>query len=536
MFGIKISKKSTFIYLGVIGAIGLVLRLLYFDKLTFGYDQARDAFEALSIWRGDPIKVIGPTTDIRGLFHGPLYWYLISPFYHFSSGNPLLPRILMILINFINIFLIFFFAKKMFKNNFIALLSAFFFAVSYEAIQYSRWLSNPPPAIFAIALFFYGLWLVLSGVPLGLPLMIFAWSLSVNFQFFLVYQGIFLAFAFIYLYLKQKEKLIINIRKQYKYYLLSFLFFSPFILSEIKFKLQGLRAIISVIDTKTNTNAPITTKIIKFVNSLIQNISYNFTVHNLFLAKIILFIIIVWLIYSWINKYRFRKQFTFLFIWLMSPVIIYPLEKNNSYFLNIGITYPLVMMISLGLYEITEKFKFFKHLIIFGCLIIVFLTNYYLLSLNGYKGDMLFSVQDRQLLRDEYAVINYTYQASGGKQFAINSVTNPLFINTTWSYLYNFYGKKKFGCMPTWLGYPQDGTFGSEIVYTDMKERRGNLLYLIIEPGPGMPENYVKAFQQYEDVRSRLLETKKFGNLLVEKRILTNERNFSRDDLMMYVK
>jgi len=68
----------------IIFMVGILLRFAFFESATFGYDQARDAFASIGIFGDDPIKIQGPTTDIKGLFHGPLYWYLTAPFYFFS--------------------------------------------------------------------------------------------------------------------------------------------------------------------------------------------------------------------------------------------------------------------------------------------------------------------------------------------------------------------------------------------------------------------------------------------------------------------
>src|SRR3990167_2344087 len=171
----------------IIFMVGILLRFAFFESATFGYDQARDAFASIGIFGDDPIKIQGPTTDIKGLFHGPLYWYLTAPFYFFSGGDPLAARLILVMINVLSIFFIFHFSKELFKNTTMALISAFLFAVSFEAVQYSRWLSNPPPALLTIAIFYYGLWLSLQKKSIGIGLMFLGLALSVQFQFFLVY-------------------------------------------------------------------------------------------------------------------------------------------------------------------------------------------------------------------------------------------------------------------------------------------------------------------------------------------------------------
>lgn len=61
-------SKDTVIKILLLMVIALAVRLIHFEHTTFGYDQARDGFMALEIFGKDPIKLIGPSTDIGGLF------------------------------------------------------------------------------------------------------------------------------------------------------------------------------------------------------------------------------------------------------------------------------------------------------------------------------------------------------------------------------------------------------------------------------------------------------------------------------------
>jgi hypothetical protein len=54
-------------------SLALFLRLNNLGRISFSYDQARDAFFAQDILNGD-LKIVGPPTDIQGVFHGPLYY------------------------------------------------------------------------------------------------------------------------------------------------------------------------------------------------------------------------------------------------------------------------------------------------------------------------------------------------------------------------------------------------------------------------------------------------------------------------------
>ena len=58
--------------------------------------------------------------------------------------------------------------------------------------------------------------------------------------------------------------------------------------------------------------------------------------------------------------------------------------------------------------------------------------------------------------------------------------------------------------------------------------------FVVIEPGPGIPDDYFHAFEEFENSRSTLIEAKSFGSFVVQKRRLTSTTHFSRDDIYAY--
>ena len=89
--------------------------------------------------------------------------------------------------------------------------------------------------------------------------------------------------------------------------------------------------------------------------------------------------------------------------------------------------------------------------------------------------------------------------------------------------------------MPGWMGYPQVEVFGSEVEFGRVDNVVSKDFYLIIEPTPGIPDIYINGYQRYENSRSELIESKKFGGFIIEHRRMTSETPFSRDDLYKYV-
>jgi hypothetical protein len=58
---------------------------------------------------------------------------------------------------------------------------------------------------------------------------------------------------------------------------------------------------------------------------------------------------------------------------------------------------------------------------------------------------------------DKLEVIDYTYNKAAGKPFSIDVVAEPYGINTTYGYLYSWYGQREYGYKPIFTGLSQDG-------------------------------------------------------------------------------
>lgn len=121
------------------------------------------------------------------------------------------------------------------------------------------------------------------------------------------------------------------------------------------------------------------------------------------------------------------------------------------------------------------------------------------------------------VLSDEMRAVDYTYQESMQKPFSISTLTAPLYVNTLWSYIYNWYGVKKYGYLPYWIGRDQIGQAGNDLqkAPVDLKEH-----FFIIEPTLGIPDLYVTYARGDQDAISQLTKSKSFGQISVEKRTI----------------
>ena len=143
-------------------AIGLFLRIWPgTEYMLYTYDQARDVLATETILNGH-LKILGPQTDIPGLFHGPLSYYIEAIPYRLLGG---LPNALYfhILTNLLTLIPLYFLAKYLFENRKTALLACFIFLISFEQVSYARWLSHASLIIPTATIFYLGLYMMLIG-------------------------------------------------------------------------------------------------------------------------------------------------------------------------------------------------------------------------------------------------------------------------------------------------------------------------------------------------------------------------------------
>ncbi|MDO8514866.1 MAG: hypothetical protein Q7S14_00025 [bacterium] len=210
--------------------LGLLLRLYGgLDTILFNYDQARDAFLAIDILKGD-LKLIGPPTDLPGVFHGPLYYYFLAPLYYLGGLKPYLPVLGIIFLNLFAGIIFYILAKKIFKSQFWGIISFLLYAVSFEAVSYARWLSNPTLVIPAYVIYLAGLW------NKNWLLVVIGMGIAIQAQLFMLYL-IPVTILYILIFKPPLKRLCPSI-------LLLFLLLSTYLVAEVKFNFQGLNGLI----------------------------------------------------------------------------------------------------------------------------------------------------------------------------------------------------------------------------------------------------------------------------------------------------
>ncbi len=484
----------------VLVVLAFIIRILFIYQggVSFHYDMSRDAYEAKSIWQEWDFKILGPPTSTPGLYHGVVYYYLLAPFYQLGSGDPRVVAVLLSLLNSLVIVPVMLLAKDLLKSNKWAMLAGLFFAISFEATQYASWISNPAPAILTVALFFLFLRWWQKGKNYGLYLAVLAAVLSAQFQFFLIYLFFLIpVFAIIF-------KIKTEIKTVGVSLLIVFLGLVNFFIAAIKFKTSN--QIISGF-TNISTAGQIDFRlqfgevVINYLNRFSEIFTFNFFPTSVFLGGILAVVVL----------FIIRRERLLLF-YLFSNLPIFIFGGHSNTYANVGLAIPAVLAVVLVLQKI---FRIDKRLVVIFVLLSL-ISNVLTIGKYNPDGQIILVIPNDMNLKNELRLIDETYKQASGSAFTINTLTLPLWTNTTWAYLYSWYGQRKYGYMPYFYGRDQVGLLGKDSLKRVAKPLDKS--FLIIEPTDGIPPQFYNQELDTENSKTTVTDEISYGSIKLQAR------------------
>lgn len=508
-------KNIILILLGLF-AVAFLLRVLYLPNLalTFSYDQARDAFIAQQILDGD-LKIQGPPVSTRNFFHGVFYYYYLAPAYLIGKGSPIVAAYWNSFFNALALFIAFYFAYSLSKKISTGVVAAILFMVSFEATQYATWLSNPTIAVITVPFIYLGLWKWLKEAKTwGIYASAIGLGLSIQAEAFLAYHGAVVAFWVIASWKR------VNIKQLVQYAIAFIASVATMIIAQVKFGTDEL-SFISGLLNRTDPHASGDT-LIDLVNIYFRHMGTVFS-NSTFpqlvpYGAFIFALVVIWALYSF-YKEKNRKLLSwqlFMLSYTVTLALIVPLGGRTTPHIGAGLVVGVVVLLAMLIGELFEKRKVLAVVIV----AVLVVSNLIMVLKENNNGQTVFAIQKDLLLRNELKVLDYIYTQSEGSEFGVNSITNPFWINTSWSYLFNWYGVDKYGYLPYWTGRNQVGRLGDNLVRPPVGT---TLSFLIIEPIHGMVgEQFVHEINS-EDTRTEILDEANYGDLVVQKRKVINE-------------
>src|SRR5258708_4450114 len=472
------------------------------DNLFFGYEQGRDAYIIQKIYTLKEFTLIGPKTDIGGIFHGPLYYYLMTIPYGLSGGNPVVASFFLILLSSTIPVIAYLLFKDMFGSLKLGFAAGLIAALSFELITYSRWLSNVTLAFIFVALAYFALWkyIKLKKDFYFILSVIFA-SIASQFEIILIIEFVFVYLAF----------WITRIMKfNFKTFLVAIfsllIIFSPLIFFDLRHQHLISNAFLSLATSSVTGSEGSS-----FTNSLDQFrlkyltmfgrtlFFYEETILRAFFIGLILIGLRTYLVRiglvakQVIGKSKLDKQMTvflFLVIWSFMSLTTLVVGSNldQAYVgSGLGLIGLLILAIkSLWPKKITRVLVIILILMMFAGLVRTFdyLTNN--------KKAFFATVQEDLNLADQKKVLSFINKDAQNQKYRLPAFTIPYLHPEGWYYLDDYY-------------YPNKRVGG------------GDLIYIIVEK---------KVAKVWEDKwieelgKTKLLSETNFGLLRVQKRIV----------------
>lgn len=477
--------------------IGLILLFAFFlrvyrvnEILGFYYDQGRDALIIWDLWYKAKFFLIGPTTGIAGIFRGPFYYYLISPFYLLGTGNPIYPAIFLAALSTVAIWILYYVSGKYLDKataTIVTLVSSF----SFYIIMSSRWLSNPTPMLILSTLLIWMMVLVTKGKK-------WAWviiSLIVGLSIFhfgsageIFYIPAILVFA-----VWQRKNL-----PDRKILLLSLIFFfltiAPQLIFDIRHKGVLRNNISGFLVEEKSFGLPSASNIREKI-SLYQNVFSSEIFHTKGNQEKALYIVLATLFLIFFPALIKKDMVKILIVILLSAGVGLLFFKGNEgvvyeYYLT-GYFLAFIFLLSILLGHLW-KFKIGKIFVIYFCYL--FLTNN--LSVTWYKLSDKGENKNSVAYLNQKKAIDWVYMDSKGERFNVDVYVPPV-IPYAYDYLFLWYGGKVHGREP--------------------EKENVSLLYTISEVDPPHPER-LDAWLSRQKGIGKIEASSRFGGITVERR------------------
>lgn len=516
MFKVKKKQNLTPLFILLLILIfGLWLRYKNIEgyNIVFDYDQYEDQFYTYTIAVDKNLAIIGRAIygDPR-LHHGVFYYYYnLLPFL-LSGGNPLVSAYWNILFNASVAVILFIFAKLIFKKNLPALISAVIAASSFEFVKFSSWLTIDTVAIFLVPLFFFGLWNYYEHKKWGLILSAVTLGLSIQTDLSFIYLILILLIYWVILRPKIPDlKLLL-------WSALSFLIAtSTLILTEVKLNFVGVKTLLNFSSISEATSLSYPERLNLFFEDFLTNFTNNLFPQKLELGIFLAGAVILTLLYYLLSNRTPRQEknrIYFLLLYLFAPATTLLIGYHDKPWFLIGLP-PAIALVS-G--YVISKLK--NPLLYMPIIFIILVSNSAQIIQRPNEAFKLFDniYDSTSHLAYQIQVVDYTYQESNRGPFAINAVTYPLYYNGMWAYLYNWYGRSRYGYLPGWLG-------GDQLHPYDLlpKTGKGKIFYMIISETPRIPDTYKVKGRIWAMEHGKLVEEKNFTGFSVLKMEKVNE-------------
>lgn len=207
---------------------------------TFEHDQDLYSWIVKDILVDHHLRLIGQLTSIDGVFIGPLFYYLLIPFYAIFNMNPLSAYIPILIISVLTVISIYYVFSKHFNEK-AGLIGAFIYSVSVGSAFGDRWVVPTQPTILWSVWYLYVLLSLIKGNLKVLPIVGLLVGLIWHIHIALI---ILLLPIPIAIFLSKKK---ISIKELILPVIIFLVFTAPFLLFEVRHNYQQINGLVKSI-------------------------------------------------------------------------------------------------------------------------------------------------------------------------------------------------------------------------------------------------------------------------------------------------
>lgn len=495
-------KKIALLSVLFILILGFGLRAQEFISHNFLFllDQGRDMMAVKGILYDHHLTLIGPSTSLRGVFQGPLWYYLLSLSTGLFGGDPWGGIVLMLVVSMSVLLVVYLWTKKLFGKK-IAIVTLFLFAVSSEAAAAATYAWNPHPMWLLVVIYIFTFY---STIYRSNKFNILLWPIIGLMFHFQTALAVFILLASVIYILIFERRVLLS-----KNFVIGIVLFSFTFLPQFAFDMRHdflmSRSVLNIFTGSdqglfvSGEKSSYLILIKDHLSSLYENFRSAFI--NDGYAKLLpnLFIVLI-LVYVFTTKKKkiFGKEYSFISLIMKLLLIIYLLT----------FAYPFPLR-----YWFLTGFQSF-YLIILGILLSKFLSGRLgkIVVIVLFAVLTFYSMQRIDLLyfhppndggaekiKGKLNAIDYVYKDSDGKPFGL-LVFTPAVYTDAYDYLIFWHGKDKYGYIP-------------------YKEKKGTF-YLLMETDSAKPWSNIGWMETVIKTGNILETTTLPTGLIVQKRAI----------------
>ncbi len=300
------------------------------ELLDYAHDQDLQGWIIKDIVVNKHFRLIGQETSTQGIFIGPLFYYLLLPFYLISRMDPIGGFYFSIVFGVFSILSFYLVFKNVFNER-VGLILAFIYSVSFFSVSNDRSVVPTSPMLVWSAWFFYSLILISKGDQkkgFFLAGLLTALIWHINMGLAILFPLVFLSF-----YLSKRK---LNLRFAFVG-IITFLIFSlPLIFFEVRHKFPQTKALINAFSTHQGSNLTKEEQFLKVIYITSQNLNSIFFTppqKNYYLLLVFFVFLLIFLKYK---KILSKAEFLIMVFWQILFISFFSMYSKSvsEYYLN----------------------------------------------------------------------------------------------------------------------------------------------------------------------------------------------------------